>query len=314
MSVSNTNVAHAWAHGNEAKSGNMRTDGSSLYSYTTLIAFNTGRGLVFITADGWTPTTKKQLCSVIHAASHLWVVYSPVFRYGSNGLGVFDEKQAFKMTCEALNDTLEGLSKAKNSKYLASRIDHALDRADDLSDIAKHFGFDPFVYTSAVTDRFAGAREYAAKYKAQEDVRREAARVREFKRAEARRILDATDFEAWRAGSGRCPGSYRLDADGGYYLSTREDKVVTSGGAECPVEHARKGLVFWLSRFDHWTEKGSDGTTRAIYKPWQMNGERHQLGMFQLDRIDMFGVAYAGCHKFNVPELSRLAFLLGVGR
>lgn len=299
-------VAHKWAHGNSGKGSNFYSpDGKRLISYGTDVAYNTGRGVVFISSDSMSPSTGRQISHARRACSHLDVVITPIFRYGGR-LYDFDEKQAFNLACEALSVKVEGFSKARLGRYLLSEIDRAEAEVCRLAALAGKYGFAFPVVPSVPDEKREAARVYAEQWDRKDATRREAARVKEHARQAARREQDAAIFEEWHNGTPgivQCPNSYRTDADGGYYIAVRGDKVVTSGGAECPIEHARAGIVFWKMQ-EH------TGVEVREFTPWHRNGHRVQLGTFQLDRIEADGTAFAGCHKFTVAELDRLADIL----
>ena len=297
-------VGHKFAHGASGKGSNFRTDGKELISYNTLVGYNTGRGLVFLSASSMSPSTGRQLSHARSACSHLDVVYTPIFTYGGRGFS-FDEKQAFNLACNALSVQLEGFSKARLGKYLASSINHALQKTVELNDLATKYGFDQFEFFEFPNDKLNTARLHAELWDSRDAARREQARIKEHARQAAQREHDAKEFHLWQRGLVvRCPSSYRYDADGGYYIAVHGDKVVTSGGAECPRLHAARAIEFWFSRHMLWFEDGNK------FDPWHRNGHRVQLGTFQLDRIEADGTAYAGCHKFTRAELDRLADIL----
>lgn len=299
--MNNSMVAHNWAHGREGKGSNFSTDGARLVSYYTLVGYNTGRGLVFLSSYRMTPSTGKQLSYARRACSHLDVIYSPIFEFGCANYG-FTEQEAFTKAHIALSAELEELSKARFSKYLYGSVILALATQTELETLAVKYGYTCPPAFEFPADRLAQITERNTEREAKEIEFRAAAAKREAQRREVQRQKDAAQFARWRAGDTvQCPSSYRYDGDGGYYIAVRGDKVVTSGDAECPVEHARRGIEFWCSR----EVQGKDEFT-----PWQKNGHRVQLGVFQLDRIEADGTAYAGCHKFNVAELNRLADLL----
>lgn len=312
MSITNSMVAHKWAHGNTAKGSNFYSpDGKRLISYGTDIAFNTGRGLVFISADNMTPSTGKQLCHTRRAVSHLDVIYSPIFHYGGR-LYDFNENKAFNLACKALSDKVEGLSMARLGKYLYSSITNTIEQMVQFDRIAIKYGFDLFAWPVVPAEKIEAARVYAEQWDSKEAARREVRRIKEHAAAAALRDLHAGQFELWHnGGAADCPSSFRRDENGGYYIAVRGDKVVTSGGAECPTEHARRGVEFWCSReLDR--GRSMSGETYREFTPWQRNGHTVRLGVFQLDRIEADGTAYAGCHKFTVAELDRLAGVLNV--
>lgn len=327
MSVSNSMVCHKWAHGQEAKGSNLTTDGKRLVSYGTDIGYNTGRGLVFLSADSMTPTTGKQLTYAWRACNHLDVVHTPMFAYVRR-LYDFNEEQAFRMACDALNATLEGYSKARIGRYLADSMQRAYELATKLNGYAVKYGFEPRGFYQIEASKRIAARVYAEQYAAKEQERRAAAERKEAARREQQRELDADMFNRWHCGDpgAHCPASYRVAADGSYYIAVRGDKVVTSGGAECPLEAAKRGIEFWQSRMMYICDTPGcnsvyTGVTvcptcheqtrhRGEFYTWHKNGERVQLGAFQLDRIEADGTAYAGCHKFSAAELTRLAEVL----
>jgi hypothetical protein len=297
---SNSTVAHNWAHGVIGKGSNLTTDGKRLISYNTDIAFNTGRGLVFMSADSMSPSTGRHLTYARRACSHLDVILSPIFTRGSRFYD-FDENRALKMTCEALNAELASLSIAKLSKYLHSNIMSALNKIVALESVARKYNLPAFQFSHVPAEKIEAARVYCEQFAAKQRERDAARKLREIAANEARRAQDADQFATWRAGSGACPASYRANPAGGYYIAVHGDKVVTSGGAECPTEHARRAVEFWASR-----EIDSTNT----FEPWARNGHTIKLGVFQLDRIEADGSARAGCHLFICEELERLADIL----
>jgi hypothetical protein len=313
-------VAHKWAHGNSGKGSNFHSpDGKRLISYGTDVAYNTGRGLIFISTNSMSPSTGKQLSCARRACNHLDVISTPIFRYGSR-LYDFDENRAFKTACEALSVQLEGYSKVRLGKYLHNSMVQTEVALAGLEVLAGKYGFEmPAVYRIS-DERREAVRVYAEQWQVKDRARRETARIKEHARQAAQRENDRAQFDGWRLfeSGARCPASYRRDAGGGYYIAVHGDKVVTSGGAECPTEHARRGIEFWLSRkFDGATcpvcWKAATLETcdhEGAFVPWARNGHRVQLGTFQLDRIEADGTAYAGCHKFSLAELDRLASIL----
>ena len=314
MATTNSMVAHKWAHGNAAKSSNFYSpDGKRLISYGTDVAYNTGRGLVFVSDDNMPPSTSKQLCHTRRAVSHLDVIYTPVFHYGGR-LYDFNEKQAFNLACTALSAKAEGLSMARLGKYLYSSITNTIEQMVQLDRIAVKYGFDLFAWPVVPAEKIEAARVYAEQWDSKDAARREVRRIKEHAAAAALRDLHAGQFELWHnGGAAECPYSFRRDENGGYYIAVRGDTVVTSGGAECPTEHARRGVEFWLSRNyqERDTLTGSARYTQRWHE-WHRNGHTVRLGVFQLDRIEADGTAYAGCHKFTVAELTRLAGVLNV--
>lgn len=309
MVMSNSMVAHNWTHSASGKGGNFTTDGERLVSYSTLVGYNTGRGLVFLPQDSMSPSTGRQLAHAQRACSHLDVVHTPYFQYGACPR-VFDEKQAFSAACGAVSSLVKGLSMARLGKHLHGAMLRVTKQVDNLGVLAARYGFDCPIFPEIPADRLEAARIYAEQWNINEAARHASQQTRERARLAAQREHDADQFNRWHAGDAdaRCPSSYRHDETGGYYIAVRDDdRVVTSGGATCPIEHARAAVKFWQARLHHVvTEQGG----HSYCEPWQHNRRRVQLGIFQLDRIDADGTAHTGCHKFSVPELERLAGIL----
>lgn len=117
---------------------------------------------------------------------------------------------------------------------------------------------------------------------------------------------------AWLAGETNDSGyGERLsDSEGGALL--RAEKVErdesgaivggllrTSWGAHVPLPEAIRAFRFLK-------------LCRASGKAWKANGQRIQVGHFQVDSIDPSGNFRAACHRINWQEVERLARLLGV--
>lgn len=66
MRTSNVGVVHAFMLGLAARSGNMKTDGSNLWSYETLIGWTTGRRK-HVTSVRFSKTTTRH-CNLAVAA------------------------------------------------------------------------------------------------------------------------------------------------------------------------------------------------------------------------------------------------------
>ncbi len=80
-------------------------------------------------------------------------------------------------------------------------------------------------------------------------------------------------------------------------LRVTGDMVVTSWGAECPLDDARR--VFAL--YKRLRDKGETITRGVLW------GDETKLGHFRLDSIDADGNVKAGCHTIYRAELERVA-------
>jgi hypothetical protein len=133
---------------------------------------------------------------------------------------------------------------------------------------------------------------------------KEAARIKAQKKQQKE---DKKQFNLWlTTGAGRCPHSFI--ERGNDFITIKTDslilageplyKVITSQGAECPLDHAIKALKLYRSR------DISDHNT-ILFTPYRTNGHKIPLGIFTLDSIDTIGTVKAGCHTFTAKEIQR---------
>lgn len=111
------------------------------------------------------------------------------------------------------------------------------------------------------------------------------------------RLSEAEKREAWLSGS--AVSWHGDDGNGGVLLRVRGDLLETSHGANVPLAHAIKAFCFVK-------------LCRARGESWERNGRTIRVGHFQIDRIDSDGGFTAGCHRFNWPEVERVARIAGV--
>ena len=77
-------------------------------------------------------------------------------------------------------------------------------------------------------------------------------------------------------------------------LSSDGKTVETSKRAYFPIEDAKRAIRF----------------VKAIVKkgePWERNGERFKIGIYQLDTVSACGDVKAGCHRVKFNEIERLS-------
>jgi len=77
-------------------------------------------------------------------------------------------------------------------------------------------------------------------------------------------------------------------------LSTDGKTVETSKRAYFPIEDAKRAIRFVKAV----VKKG---------KPWERNGERFKIGIYQLDTVSACGDVKAGCHRVKFEEIERLS-------
>lgn len=310
---SNAQVAHLFAHRQAGDSNNLHSDGEELRSYSTVIAFWSG-DVMFISSDGMTPTTSSRHLSPLRsAASHLRTFYSSAFgMYRDN---TPTPRECIETAAEDLLKEFKNLPRKRQN--LRWCIEHYTERRAEILEIAAEFN----VTIPELPDATGDLKEKAKVIEEQERQQMEEQERWEEELRKERREADAAQFEAWlETGAGSFPRSYVRPAGYGYtpawtpehgtdYLTIRDDKVITSQGAEAPLEHVKKALRFYESRRrtipNIPKEKQPRPELAEDFAPWQKNGHRVPLGHFELDSIDEQGNVKAGCHRFSAAEVAR---------
>ena len=292
MSKTNVQVAHIWAQGNNesARGSHFYCEQNRLYSYYTLVGCIID-GQVFLSESSMTPSTAKQLSHARRAVSYHYFT-TPFFRYGSGSA----RPTPAELILPAVDSLLELFkSLPRKRANLESSINHYEARRQQILEVAARFNVTLPEIPEASGDLKAKAKELTRK---EEDRRGEQAR-KEAERQEAQRIEDAAQFETWlTTGAGQCPRSY--GTDGTDYITIRENTVITSQGAEAPLDHVKRAIKFYLSR-----KCTTLRPEETIFEAYQTNGHKIPLGHFTLDSIDEQGNVKAGCHRFTSQEISR---------
>ncbi len=318
MSTTNRQVAHIWAQGNraEARGSNFRCNDNVLYSYGTCIAFIQD-GTAFVSSDNMTPTTGKQLSYARSALRNNYTYLStPAFRYGSSAAP--SPIDCIREAAQEHAETFKSVCRARSNMEWA--IEHYTERRAVILDTAARFNVtDMPDMPEAAGDLKEKARQFAA----QDKQRRADETRRREERERAERIIDAGRRDAWmQRGEGHFPNSYRVRGED--YITLKPTvarmapnepliyKVVTSQGAEAPLEHVIKALRFYDSRVTEWSypaviegDTEHHRPTAAACTPYATNGHRVPLGHFTLDSIDSQGNVKAGCHYFTAAEIAR---------
>lgn len=127
-----------------------------------------------------------------------------------------------------------------------------------------------------------------------------ATRIAEIEKREAAEKFEreAQARADWLAGAGN---SYWRGSDerGGALMRIIGDELQTSWGARVPLDHAVRAFRF----IKRCKESGA---------AWQRNGRTIRVGHFHVDSISPSGDFVAGCHRFNWPEIERVARIAGV--
>ena len=303
--MNNQQVAHAWAHGHAGKGSNLTTDGVELTSYSTVIA-KTIDGVHFISLDNMTPTTSKHLNYAKRAVSYRYFA-SPGFDMHLNWPDL-SAAGLIRAAAERAQADIERIfsSKSRQATKLAAAQEYTA-RRDEILAMAARFGV-PITMPeyAASPEEIAGWQE---KKKAV-DAAAEAVRLNAQKKKQRE---DKKQLDIWlTTGAGRCPSSFieqgndfitiaghRTDGDGN---TLKQGVILTSQGAECPLDHAVKALRFYIN-MPTWIRQ--DGT---VYRePYHTNGHKIPLGHYTLGSIDEDGTVKVGCHTFSAKTIS--AFL-----
>lgn len=156
--------------------------------------------------------------------------------------------------------------------------------------------FDRFAKTVKSTAELDAEARQRAEWQAQWAAEREE-RARKDAEAKAERARrEANAVQEWR--DGRPVPTVRYH-ELPCMLRVAGSEVLTSWGARFPVSDA---VAAWP-------------LLRAVFargKAWKRNGERIELGHFQIDRVASDGMVTAGCHTLSRAEIEHCAALLGL--
>jgi len=284
--MNNSQAAHAWAHGQKGRASNLYSDGKVLTSYNTTIAFREG-DIAFISSNNMSNSTAKHLNLARGAVSYEYFA-SPAFRYGQ---GTPSAAECIRAAATATTEEFKTLCRARVS--LERRITAYENRRQEIMELAETFNITICEMPEASGDLKKRAKELAEAEKQTFLI----AQAKKVELEKQQRALDLNDFQEWLTkGAGRCPHSYQTERRTmGDYISLKGETVITSQGAEAPLNHVVKALAFYDSRRN---ENGN-------YNDWQTTGHKIYLGLFILDTIDTQGNVKAGCHTFKAEEIAR---------
>jgi hypothetical protein len=299
--MNNSQVAHAWVHGHSGKGSNLTTDGISLTSYSTTIAAHID-DIFYLSANNMSSSTGRHI-SYAHRAigygdnNNIFCTHA-FSRFGSNPRLTHDA-----MIQPEAQDAIKTLEQALENTWTReqTKLNAIIEYDQRRETILKHAAR---VGMSVIMPEYAVDIKTAEQYqerKAAEAAEKEAARI---KARQKQQREDKKQFNIWLTiGAGRCP--YSFIERGNDIITLKPSsvgvaigepfKVITSQGAECPLDHAVKALRFYFSR----TEDGK------IFIPYHTNGHKVPLGLFTLDTISETGEVRAGCHTFTAKEIQR---------
>lgn len=315
--MTNEQVCHVFAHHQAGDSNNLHSDGVTLKSYSTPIA-TWIEGVCFVSSNTFSITTASKHLSPLHRAISYKGFSTPAFRHGA-----WSAPSAAECIIAAAEEMQTSFNKILRMRtYVTESINAYETRRNEILSMAARFQVQELPEMPEVTgDLKEKAKELAAK----EREKRVEEQRRKEERERAQRIIDQGELDLWlQQGRGWYPHSFRKHgadqitikqgfSDCGHLqgMPTRNpnpDTVITSQGAEAPLDHVIKALKFYDSR--HYTERDTNGiggssryTDRWI--TYHTNGHKIHLGVFVLDSIDEAGNVKAGCHTFSAAEIAR---------
>jgi hypothetical protein len=319
--MDNRQLTHVWAHGQSGKGSNLYSDGTTLKSYSTDIATKIDN-IIYISSNNMSCTTSKHISYARQAVGCLNPSVFMTSAFSRRGSDPRHTHEAMIMPCvreaeQTLKYALENTRTRKSTKIAAiSRYNQEKKR---IQAHARRVG----VTLPAMMEIEANPDELEryAVLKTEKEARELEARVKAQKKQQR---LDKKQYVLWlTTGAGRCPNSFMVRGSDqitikGDYVTYKNQKdypeqpinqpvikVVTSQGAECPLDHAIKALKFWESRRVISTASELRKFKSNVYEPYHTNGHVIHLGVFTLDSIDEAGTVKAGCHTFTAKEIQR---------
>lgn len=297
-----TEIAHAWAHqispiGRCA--AHMSFDGGMFNSYGTAIANIVRRGkrkAFVVDCASFSVTTSKHQNYVLRAIPE--VEY--IFRLHCGRRGQRLEFSAGELRDWYLN---EYRRVETPSKFAWKRAEQFLGRMSNLEraiEVCKCFGL-PTARLLKRRQMIQGDVENARRIVHEHVQKRiDATEAREAKRREAARVADAENIPKWLAGtrvslSADCPVLLRATHSSVPEPDQPFDTMETSRGARVPLADAKRAFQFVIA---------------ARARGWHRNGERFEIGHYELDAVNEQGVV-AGCHRVAWDEIERFAMSQG---
>lgn len=325
MGYSNSDIAHAWAHGISkgigCRTGNMSTDGITLWSYSTPVACKID-GYIYMSADTMSPTTGRHLNEARRAIGYSTpVFYTHAFSYGERYPGDTHAAMIKAEGAYALKELIYALENLKTRKAtkIKAVCHYQQSRQTIIEYAAKVLDRKELDALTALMPIYAADELTIAQYAADKKAREEAAAAARLIAIKKQQQKDKEQLNKWlTTGAGSCPGSFQRrygNTNISDLLTIQGADVVTSQDAWCPIEHATRALKFYQSReitgaaLIHQLRDIENLKTIAAaerrFTPYQTNGHKVPLGVYTLDLIDERGNVKAGCHQFSADVIAR---------
>lgn len=283
---SNEMVAHVWAQRDQDEGrnsgGSFYFTGDTIYSYgahfpiARFVDNENGAVAVLSTIESYSNTTAKQQNHVWRASHHHTTFHVAQVEATFKPEDIHTVNM--KSYRERIEATLGQATRArKNTQWL---LESALKLIKEANSYTTFFGLKDSI---AEPESMKVMLEQA----------KEDEKVRKVQEAQKR----AVDISEWREFN-----KARIQLNVGYdllRLNKEQDRIETTGGANVPVEHAKK---MWL------LVKRCHDRKQA----WQSNGHTIKIGYFQVNYIEETGNVKIGCHYIKFPELRDMATQLGL--
>jgi hypothetical protein len=294
--MQNSQVAHEWAHGHEAKGSNFFTDGDRIYSYGRhfIAAQRYPGGVVLISSDTYSPSTQRHLSLIRSAARHLITFEVPY-------PDAEDDGKRHEENADHLEELADGLAKKaiRSRNYTDIRWGEHKEAVEQHNEYTRRFC--PGVPPIDVMD------EESLKGKiAKERAENKEKRAKENKEKAVREARDRAVWVNHEEGTEHQnlwghKRQYLRVLTGPRADRYPEPMVQSSQGAYFPVAAAKRAWVFINRVYDQGsTYKRAEG------------GKAIRIGQFVLDEIRADGTVIAGCHTIDRDEIERFAKVLGL--
>jgi hypothetical protein len=294
-------IAHLWAHQSKThgRASNLSFDGLIMKSYNTAIAQLVdwkGERIVIHNITHYSNPTSNHQSRAMQASNHLPSIQVDGIQRGEqylfpcSGDSASIKRWAKEVIKDSVAESVRSMEKANAARTRKdghiSRSAHWMQQA---LNVARWFKVPaPEADLDALVEKAKKAREVEA--------RRAKLAQAKLEKENAQKIKD------WCAGAAV---SFPYGVDRVYLRAKdqpvfdennlpkdeRERVIETSKGAVVPYADARRAVRFAFA----WREKG-----------WHRNGEHCEVGNYELDSINEFGVI-AGCHRIAWDEIERLA-------
>lgn len=284
----NAELAHIWMHQRQDEGHNAGRsfyfNGDTIYSYGSHfpiarhVTGANGEPAILFTTRSYSVTTSGHISRVRRAippSARIFFVRNPgdSLRYEIDAAGA------------AIRSNLERAASA-NKRNAPKYYSAAIAARDAAIELAAFFALD----TSSLPE-LPNAEDVTRVVKEWREAERIEAEARAKRQAREQKIARNKAIKAFLAGDHRV---YVRNEDGSALLRVNGDMVVTSMGAQFPLDHARKGLQLVRRVMSRGYE-------------WIRNGHTFRLGHYGIDRIEVNGTVHAGCHVVTFAEIERIA-------